>query len=62
MGCRCAERRIAIRRAAAAAIKGDGRGVTVNAGFVGRTMVRDARTAARDLAGRRLAALSGVKR
>lgn len=61
MGCRCSERRAALQRAAGAAARGNMRGVAVNASYVGRSMVRDARQAAREIAARRLAALSGKK-
>ncbi|MCT8970597.1 hypothetical protein [Microbaculum marinisediminis] len=55
MGCRCGERRKALRRAAEAIAKGDRKALGANVGYVGRTMVQDVRALARDAAARRLA-------
>jgi len=66
MGCRCGKRGQALRRAAAAVASGNGRAAAVNAGYVGRSLGRDAGTIARDVArqvaGRRLAALARGRR
>jgi hypothetical protein len=60
MGCRCAERRVALRRAAGAVVRGDRKVAASSLAFVGRSMVQDARTIATGAAGRRLAARAGV--
>ena len=44
MGCRCAERADALRRAASAVGRGDVRAVGRDLAFVGRTLTQDARS------------------
>lgn len=46
MGCQCAERTDALRRAAAATLQGDSRAIVRELSFVGRTIVQDTRTGA----------------
>jgi hypothetical protein len=60
MGCRCGERRAALRRAARAVVRGDRKAAGSSLAFVGRSMVQDAQTIATGAAGRRLAARAGV--
>lgn len=58
MTCRCAERSEQIRKAAAAAVRGDVRTVATSARFVARTLAEDTRSGdLRREAGRRLALL-----
>lgn len=44
MGCRCAERGQAIRRGAAALVRGNVRGAATAAGYVARTLAQDTRS------------------
>ena len=44
MGCRCRERTDALRRATAALKRGEVREAVADVGYVGRTMVEDARS------------------
>lgn len=44
MGCRCSERTDVLRRATAAIKRGDVKSAAAHVGFVGRTLVEDARS------------------
>lgn len=61
MGCRCNERKKAISRGMAAAVRGDAKSVARAAGFVTRTLSEDARSGAlRTAASNKLAQLRGA--
>jgi hypothetical protein len=62
MGCRCAERRVAIARAVQAAARGDRGAVIREIGFVGRSAAEDARALSARVVTQRLALLRGARR